>query len=51
MDFLHINGFFFSIAVSLKEFKELDLDGLLKENHVKFDVKAMLSKDKTDSRL
>jgi UDP-N-acetyl-D-galactosamine dehydrogenase len=39
------------IAVSHKEFKELDLDGLLKENHVKFDVKAMLSKDKTDSRL
>ncbi len=39
------------IAVSHKEFKELDLDDLLKENHVKFDVKAMLSKDKTDSRL
>ncbi len=39
------------IAVSHREFKELDLNDLLKEKHVKFDVKAMLSKDKTDSRL
>ncbi len=39
------------IAVSHKEFMELDMDEFLKENHVKFDVKAMLSKDKTDSRL
>ena len=39
------------IAVSHREFLQLNLDDLLKENHVKFDVKAMLSKDKTDSRL
>ncbi len=39
------------IAVSHKEFKELDLNDFVKESHVKFDVKGMLSKDMTDSRL
>jgi UDP-N-acetyl-D-galactosamine dehydrogenase len=39
------------IAVSHREFKELELNDFMKENHVKFDVKAMLGKDKTDSRL
>ena len=39
------------IAVSHKEFKELDLNDFVKESHVKFDVKGMLTKDMTDSRL
>ena len=39
------------IAVSHKEFKGLDINDFGKENHVKFDVKAMLSKEMTDSRL
>ncbi len=39
------------LAVSHKEFKALDINDFVKENHVKFDVKAMLPKDSTDSRL
>ncbi len=39
------------IAVSHKEFKELDLNDFVKKDHVKFDVKGMLTKDMTDSRL
>ncbi|MEN8124653.1 MAG: Vi polysaccharide biosynthesis UDP-N-acetylglucosamine C-6 dehydrogenase TviB [Bacteroidota bacterium] len=39
------------IAVSHKEFKALDINDFVKKNHVKFDVKAMLSKEMTDSRL
>ncbi len=39
------------IAVSHKEFKELDLNDFVKKDHIKFDVKGMLSKNMTDSRL
>ncbi len=39
------------LAVSHKEFIEIDLDQFVNENHVKFDVKAILEKDKIDSRL
>lgn len=39
------------LAVSHKEFKDFDMDKYVKKNHVKFDVKAMLGKEMTDSRL
>ena len=39
------------LAVAHKEFKKLDLNKFLKANHVKFDVKSVLDKDLTDSRL
>ena len=39
------------LAVAHKEFKKLDLNKFLKANHIKFDVKSVLDKDLTDSRL
>ncbi len=39
------------IVVAHNEFKELDISKLTKKNHVIYDVKAMLPKDKSDSRL
>ena len=39
------------IAVSHKEFKELDLNDYVADRHIIFDVKATLSKDKSHGRL
>ena len=39
------------IAVSHKEFKVLDLSNYCSDDHIVFDVKATLPKDKSDSRL
>jgi len=39
------------LVVAHNEFKELDLPSIAKENHVLYDVKAMLPKDKSDMRL
>jgi len=39
------------IAVSHKEFKEVDLNDYVKNDHVIFDVKSTLSKEKSHSRL
>jgi len=39
------------IAVAHNEFKEMDLEDYLEENHVIFDVKAMLPKEKSHLRL
>ncbi|QCX38803.1 nucleotide sugar dehydrogenase [Aureibaculum algae] len=39
------------IAVSHKEFKVLDLSNYCADDHIVFDVKATLPKDKSDSRL
>ncbi len=39
------------LAVSHKEFKELDLSQFVSGNHVKFDVKSILDKESIDSRL
>jgi len=39
------------LAVSHKEFIKIDLNSLVKSNNVTFDVKSILSKELTDSRL
>ncbi|MEN8186078.1 MAG: nucleotide sugar dehydrogenase [Bacteroidota bacterium] len=39
------------LAVSHKEFKDIDLDQFVNGTHVKFDVKAILDKESIDSRL
>jgi len=39
------------LAVSHKEFKELDINSYVNENYVIFDVKSILDKDSIDSRL
>jgi len=39
------------LAVSHKEFLKIDLDNFVNGKHVKFDVKSILPKDQTDSRL
>ncbi len=39
------------LAVSHQEFKELNLEDLVAENHIIFDVKATLPKEKSHSRL
>ncbi len=39
------------LAVSHKEFLSIDLKEFVKDNHVVFDVKSVLSKELTDSRL
>lgn len=39
------------LAVSHKEFQNIDIDVLLKENSVVYDVKGAFSKDKVDGRL
>lgn len=39
------------LAVSHNEFAKLDVESLLKPNHVIFDVKGFLPKDKVDGRL
>jgi len=39
------------LAVSHKEFLKIDLNDLVKPNNVTFDVKSILSKDLTDTRL
>ena len=38
-------------AVAHKEFEELDVLSLLKDNHVIFDVKCMLDRNIVDGRL
>ncbi|MCF6297584.1 MAG: nucleotide sugar dehydrogenase [Flavobacteriaceae bacterium] len=39
------------LAVSHKEFKKINLDDFVVDNHVKFDVKSTLPKESIDSRL